>query len=613
MKRTIAIILLLLLYTAGIRAQVIPPDTLWTFTFGEAGFDEGRAVVPASDGGYVITGSYTFVSSKVFLVKTDSLGTPLWERNYGGIGTDEGYDVRETADGGFIIAGATTSFGAGMSDVYLIRTNSTGDTLWTRTFGTDLDDKGFSVRPTIDGGYIITGYAAEEIDGTELYLIKADSLGNMEWESFHGGSMDDYGYNVEETTDGGFIVTGSKSSFQDSSNVYLLKINAAGDTTIIEQDYGAEGADEGKGVIPTADGGYIITGYTSSGITDEPPDIYLIKTDHRGDTLWTNTYGGDDADEGFAIYPTIEGGYIITGYTASGGTDSYQAILISVDDQGNEIWTKYMGGTGNEGCYSIKQSDDGTYIAAGFTDSYGAGGSDAWLVRVNSHHDVIVGMDPLNPPIIVPAGGGEFQFEIMLLNNTTGALSTDFWTQIHKPGEFVVPVLNVPGLNLGPGTPLIRERNQNIPAYAPGGEYLYYAFCGIYPWVVDNRDHFTFIKQGADGGGMGSPADWICSGDEFAHETARDIALSSGYTMISASPNPFNNETTISFDLPQSSNISLTIYNLEGRRTVELLSGYHQAGTYTIEFDAAGLSSGIYFAVLQCGTMTETLKLLLLK
>ena len=196
MKRIIAFILLLQPLPAVVHAQIIPPDTMWTFTFGEAGFDEGRAVVQTADGGYVITGSYTFVSSKVFLVKTDSSGTPIWERNYGGIGTDEGYDVRETSDGGFIIAGATTSYGAGMSDVYLIRTNSTGDTLWTRTFGTALNDKGFGVRPTIDGGYIITGYTTEEVDGAEVYLVKADSLGNLEWDYFFGGGMDDYGYSV---------------------------------------------------------------------------------------------------------------------------------------------------------------------------------------------------------------------------------------------------------------------------------------------------------------------------------------------------------------------------------------------------------------------------------
>ena len=612
MKRIIAFILLLQLFPAVVHAQIIPPDTMWTFTFGEAGFDEGRAVVQTADGGYVITGSYTFVSSKVFLVKTDSSGTPVWERNYGGIGTDEGYDVRETSDGGFIIAGATTSYGAGMSDVYLIRTNSTGDTLWTRTFGTALNDKGFGVRPTIDGGYIITGYTTEEVDGAEVYLVKADSLGNLEWDYFFGGGMDDYGYSVEETSDGGFIVTGSKASFIDSTNVYLLRTDPAGGMSW-EQDYGAEGSDAGKGVIPTADGGYIITGYTASGITDDPSDIYLIKTDDRGDTLWTNTYGGDDADEGASIYPTVEGGYIITGYTASGGTDSYQAIMISVDAQGNEIWTKYLGGAGNEGCYSVKQADDGTYVVAGFTDSYGSGGSDAWMVRVNAHQDVLVGMNPLNPPLIVPAGGGEFQFEISLLNNTNGALSTDFWTQIYKPGQFVVPILNMPGLNLGPGIPVVRERNQNIPAYAPGGEYIYYGFCGTYPWVVDNRDQFTFIKQGADHGGPGDPADWICGGEKFAGETSSEAVVPSAYRMITASPNPFNNETTISFSLPGDSEISLVIYNLEGREITELAGGYYPAGIHTIGFDAGGLSSGIYFAVLQSDNTTNTLKLLLLK
>jgi len=611
MLKIIIISLLTIIFIAVSFAQIIPPDTLWTQTFGGSGFDEGRSAVRTDDGGYVITGSYTLASVSIFLIKTDSNGVLQWEKTYGGIGEDKGHDVRQTLDGGYIITGYTTQ-GANSADIYLIKTNSSGDSLWTRTYGDALDQKAFSVRQTLDGGYIITRYTTDEVDGTDVYLMKTANLGNCLWDTSFGGSMNDYGYCVETTPDSGFIVVGSLFSFADSNEVYLAKFSASG---VMNWDniIGGAGADVGKSVYPTADGGYIITGYTSSGIADDPSDIYLIKTRSSGDTTWTKTFGGTEAEEGYAVVPTLEGGYIITGYTASGGTDSHQAIMISTDTWGNEIWTKYLGGLGNEGCYSIEQAEDGTYIAAGFTDSYGAGGSDAWMVRVNAHHDVLVELTPFNPPIIVPASGGNFTFDMTVTNNTAAVLNVDVWTQIHLPGQFAVPIITILETALPPGVPVVRTRVQNIPSFAPGGVYYYYIFTGAYPWVVENKDFFIFTKEGADGGIMGRQADWLCRGEPFPGENTIESLSPDNHLLLSAYPNPFNAETILTFNISEPGLINLSLFNTSGQSVLELADGYYSAGSHSIIFNGTDFSSGIYFAVLEARGGKTVQKLLLVK
>ncbi|NQS99200.1 MAG: T9SS type A sorting domain-containing protein [candidate division Zixibacteria bacterium] len=614
MSKFITVSIAILTLSIPAFTQIIPPDTLWTNTFGGAGFDEGRSVQQTSDGGYIIAGSFTYLASSldVFLIKTDSLGNPEWDRNFGGFGSDEGFSVQQTPDGGYIITGYTTSSGTGMADVYLIRTGEDGDTLWTRTFGTNLDDKGFSVQPTPDGGYIITGYTTDELDSSQVYLIKADSSGNLLWQQTFGGSYADEGHCVQPTPDGGYIITGYTTTMLDSSNVYLIKTNPSGNPEWT-QSFGGGGSDGGHSVMPITEGGYIITGYTASGIADDGRDIYLIKTDSRGDTIWTCAFGGDGLDEGHSVIPTTEGGYIITGYTTSGGTDSYQALVMYADSNGDSLWNIFIGGDGNDGGFSIKQSGDGGFIIAGFTDSYGAGQEDAWLIRMDGIHEAMVNLTPHNTPIIIPENGGSFEFDIEITNNINSIQTFDLWTQIYYTGDpaFVVPVLTVTGISLPPTFTVIRLREQDIPPYAPGGIYNYNAFVGEYPWVVEDMNSFNFEKEGGDGI-LGSPSDWLCRGELFDGE-ARVYPEPESFMLFSAYPNPFNEKTALSYQLQAASYVELTVYDVNGREVARLAEGFYTAGIHQVVFDGSEFSSGIYFARLQTEGFSQTRKLLLIK
>jgi len=360
------------------------PDTAWTKTYGGGGYDYGRSVQQTADGGYIVageTGSYGAGGMDVYLIKTDSLGDTLWIRTYGGGGGDFGYSVQQTIDGGYIVAGYTGSYGVG-GDVYLIKTNSSGDTLWTRTYGGTGTDIGKSVQQTTDEGYIVTGYTESYGMGeSDVYLIKTDSLGDTLWTKTYVGGDQNYGRSVQQTADGGYIVAGDAIFYGAGGyDVYLIKTDSLGDT-LWTKTYGGGEGDFGYSVQQTTDGGYIVAGYTwSYGVGES--DVYLIKTDSLGDTLWTKTYGGGEGDFSHSVQQTTDGGYIVAGHTMSYGVGGRDVYLINTNASGDTLWTKTYGGGDFDIGYSVQQTTDGGYIVAGHTESYGEGEMDFYLIRI---------------------------------------------------------------------------------------------------------------------------------------------------------------------------------------------------------------------------------------
>jgi len=356
----------------------------WEKTFGGTGDDYGYSVQQTTDGGYIITGtteSFGNGGSDVYLIKTDVNGDSLWTKTFGGIDSDRGHSIQQTTDGGYIITGSTTSFGNGGFDVYLIKTDGSGNEQWTKTFGGTNGDEGFSVQQTTGGGYIITGYTVSFLGSRDVYLIKTDGKFDSLWTKTFGGTDHTVGgRSVQQTTDGGFIITGHKNFI-----VYLMKTDGNGDS-LWTKTFGGIG-DWGFSVQQTTDGGYIITGNITS-FGNGGSDVYLIKTDGNGDSLWTKTFGGIGDDYGFSIQQTTDGGYIITGSTISFGNGGYDVYLIKTDGNGDSLWTKTFGGIGDDWGFSVQQTTDGGYIITGDTESFGNGYKDVYLIKTDGNGNI---------------------------------------------------------------------------------------------------------------------------------------------------------------------------------------------------------------------------------
>ncbi len=352
--------------------------------YGGSSTDEAYSVDQCMDGGYIVTGrTHSFGNgAQVYLIKVDSLGDTLWTKNYGGSGTDWGMSVQQTADGGYIVAGFTNSFGDSLQ-IYLIKTDSLGDTLWTRKYGGPGNERGYCVRQTPDGGYIISGGSVWAWSLDPAYLLKTDSLGNVVWDRVYYAQTASVGMWVQQTSDGGYVMTGGYSVTPDLGKAFLIKTDSLGNTLW------AKDCDSSWVIIPhsvqeTTDGGYIIVCYVAWG------GNRLIKTDSLGNVVWVRIYVGPNGGlRAFSGQQTIDGGYVVTGEYMFWLDTLRTVFLLKTDSIGDTLWLReyrsLLPGANARG-NSVKQTMDGGYIIAGLTDWIG--GSNVYLIKTDQDGNV---------------------------------------------------------------------------------------------------------------------------------------------------------------------------------------------------------------------------------
>ena len=325
----------------------------------------------------------------LLLVPMMSFGQPTieWETTFGGSDStysDAGYSVKQTWDGGYIVAGSTDRqlLGYYNSDGFLIKTDGSGQEEWSQTYGGDNDDVIRDVQQTSDGGYILVGSTGSQGLYYQVYLIKTDGYGQEEWSQTFGGGGEDLAYSVQQTSDGGYIIVGQYEHWGiNDYDVWLIKTNGAGQEEW-NQKIGGPNKDVGFFVQQTTDGSYIVLGETRS-FGNGNTDIYLIKVNSNGNIMWTQFFGTGGEESGYSLEETLDGGYIICG--ESSGTQQVQsAYMIKTDESGIEEWSILFEQTYMSSLSSVKQTANGGFIAAGFLNTNN-NWSDIYLVETDEN------------------------------------------------------------------------------------------------------------------------------------------------------------------------------------------------------------------------------------
>jgi len=353
-------------------------------TYGDWSGERATTLIQTSDGGFITagyTGSFGAAGyADCYIIKTDFFGDTLWTKTYGTLERDYPSSILQTSDGGYVFAGSIQNNATIDHIIYAMRTDSIGNILWNKTYIPVGSNSAWSraILPASDGGYVIGGTTHFTAGYEDPFLLKIDTNGTVFWSKTYGGIYFDAGYSFKETNDGGYVIVGFTGNFGvGSSDIYLIKTDTVG-AVQWSKTYGGINQDVGLSIQQTLDNGYIIAGYTQSfGAGNR--DIYLIKTDINGNTQWSKAYGGTNSDMANYVQQTIDGGYILGGTTQSFGAGVMDVYLVKTDSFGDTLWTKAIGDTAYDYCNVVQETIDGGYIVAGSRND------DAYLVKTDAN------------------------------------------------------------------------------------------------------------------------------------------------------------------------------------------------------------------------------------
>jgi len=307
-------------------------------------------------------------------------------KTYGGPAAETGWNVINTGNG-FLVSADTASQGAGNKDVYLIKTDEKGGLEWTRTFGDKGADAGIGLCRSNDGGFITAGGTNSYGSGeTDVYVVKTDKDGELIWDKTYGGNNYDYAYSICSAHGSGYVITGYSSSYtkDPESDVYLLKIDDKG-RELWHKTFGGIDWDVGYSVAALNDGGYAIAGYTNS-FGAGKTDMYVIRTDAKGDCVWAKTYGGAREDRAYSVIQAKDNNLVITGKSGSYAARGFgwDIVLMKIDQNGNSLWSRvFPAADVDAGNCTIETPDNG-FVIAGTKKCYGICDANVYVIKTDS-------------------------------------------------------------------------------------------------------------------------------------------------------------------------------------------------------------------------------------
>ncbi|MEO0211993.1 MAG: hypothetical protein ABIN66_09115 [candidate division WOR-3 bacterium] len=358
----------------GLLIGPLVSQGLWAKTYGGTSYDGALSLVQTGDGGYAVAG-YTWSASPsqdFLVIKINSDGTLSWANAYSGPGAENeaAYSIVQTTDNGYAVAGWTASFGAGRRDFLILKINSSGSLSWAKTFGGPDDDIAHSIVRTADGGYAVAGCTFQMSNyNYALRVLKLNSDGTLSWaRTFGGGTGDDHPWSIIQTTDGGFVVAGYTTSFgAGGHDVIVLKLASNG-TLSWARTFGGTDWEDALSVIQTIDGGYLVAGYTWS-FGAGNADMLFLRLASDGTLLWARTFGGTGNETASSVVQTTDGSYVAVGGFCYEGDEYYDFLVLKLSSDGTLEWARRLGEYYEDRAYSVAPTSDGGCVVAGYTES----------------------------------------------------------------------------------------------------------------------------------------------------------------------------------------------------------------------------------------------------
>jgi hypothetical protein len=478
-----------------------------------------------------------------------------WQRCLGGTSSEDANGVTSTTDGGYVLTGITGSMDGdvsalqGVADLWVVKLDSNGELLWERTYGGSNDERGLDIQQTMDGGFIVIGSTtSEDGDVTEafgdgdIWVLKLDPEGQLEWQKSYGGSFNEFGYGIRQLSDGSYLMTGwtysndgTISGNHGGRDAWLAHIANNGDL-LWQHCIGGLGQDGARSMALTSDGAVVIAGWSNTNaFPDEgafgPEDLWVVKLNLNGVVLWERFFGGPGDDQGWDIMETMAGELIVVGQHESPLADSTtwqnDAWVLALDPAGQLLWDEHFGGSAGDYAFAVGQYPNGDLVVAGLTQSSDGdvsgyhGSIDGWLFSLNEEHE-------------------------LLWQRSIGGTSDEL----------------VRGLVVDPtGSIVVAGRT-----YSNDGD------------ISGNHGSYDVLAMKFGGGPIG------------IEEPAEDWTFT-------AFPNPASDHLTVQLDLPRTGAVELEIFDVSGRMAMQLSLGRQQH--LRKQLDIGALAKGVYQVVLR--------------
>lgn len=630
-------LLFLLLISIGIL-QFLISQPQWQRTIGGSNHDFPYSIIQTNDNGFVVAG-YTFSYSSgyedMYIVKLSFAGSIQWTRSIGGTGNDIGYSIIQTSDGGYAIGGWSNSFGTGYADFYVVKLSSAGSFQWNKVINLANNDYGISIVQTPDRGLVLAGLSSTGgVFSSSIYIVKLDSGGSYLWSKTYGGGGDEVAFSIAKTTDGGLVTTGYTNSFGlGGNNIQIMKLDGNG-TLQWSKTIGGSGPNgQGYSIIQTTDGGYAIAGVTEA-FGAGSYDMHIVKLDVAGTLLWTRTVGAYGQDLAYSIVQTSDGGFTAAGRTNSfGNSDLY---VVRLNNAGILLWSKTYGGSGIEGGYEylypiIKTTDD-SYVITGQTNSFGAGGDDMYIVKFDSTGNTCGNFS--TPSSLSGTGGTSvYQSPTVTSQNPTVTAPTPnigsggILTTICSTAPPLLPNLVSPpnnSFNQLSSVRFIWNKSTGAQTYRLqlSQDSLFSSLVLNDSTLVDSTivvtnlttNKYYWWRVNAKNAFGTSPYSSVWKFGTFLVGLNQvEIKVPAKYKLYNNYPNPFNPSTIIRFDIPVPGKVNFTVYNIIGKEIYGFDENNLSPGTYEYQFVCPGCPSGTYFCRLSSGNFSETRKMILIK